>query len=437
MNERLFDKIMKTSRTFCGVTVRYVDVLFIFCIWICAFLIRSSLMPLLSGDFYYSFDIWMNEIRDGGLAYSLCYGSSDYPTAYMYLMALITKLTPDNLTGIKYLSFFFEYLASIAIFLIIYNKTKSLKKATLSMGLLLVSPTVILDSAIWCQCDIIYSCFILFAIYELFKDRSALCFLFLGVAFAFKLQTAFILPFIVIMWLKKYSVKIRHIFIIPIVYALFQVPAFFLGKSISDILSIYSDQTNMYPWGTLNYPNIYYFLDETINNNHHMTEISGSGLFLSFALLGIFAYYIYVTEFKMTKEISLYIALFTIALAIFTLPHMHDRYSFLVDILAIIIAVANPKRIYLACTYGLISVFTYMPFLIGVEVIELKYVAIANAIILVHVAYLLFKLIEENKCEPTVILAINEDTIDSIDINNNLDTENNSKEEDNENVEEE
>ena len=55
---------------------------------------------------------------------------------------------------------------------------------------------------IWCQCDIIYSAFILWGLYRLFQKDSRGCMIFVGIAFAFKQQTLFILPFLVILWLK-------------------------------------------------------------------------------------------------------------------------------------------------------------------------------------------------------------------------------------------
>ena len=124
---------------------------------------------------------------------------SNYSTSYMYLMCLVETVTDDWLTGLKMVSFVFDYAASVAVFLIVFHMTKSTRKSIVGMAFLLLSPTVIIDSAIWCQCDIIYSCFILYALYFILKKNSRMCMIMLGIAFSFKLQTVFVLPLIVIL----------------------------------------------------------------------------------------------------------------------------------------------------------------------------------------------------------------------------------------------
>ena len=67
--------------------------------------------------------------------------------------------------------------------------------------------------------------FILWGLYRLFQKDSRGCMFFVGIAFAFKQQTLFILPFLVILWLKEETVRFRDFVYLPLLYVLGAVPA--------------------------------------------------------------------------------------------------------------------------------------------------------------------------------------------------------------------
>lgn len=195
MEERVIDRLLFTEFQIGKIKFKAVDLIFIVCLFAFAFIIRWKLMPIESGDFQGFLENWMNQIREGGGFRSLGHQISNYTSPYMYLMCMVSYLTENNLYGLKLLSVFFDYLASIAMFLIVYQMTDSVRKSVLGMAALLLSPAVILDGAYWCQCDIIYTTFILYAFYCFLKDNSKWCMIFLGISFAFKLQALFIVPF--------------------------------------------------------------------------------------------------------------------------------------------------------------------------------------------------------------------------------------------------
>lgn len=397
MQKRPFDKLMNLELNINGIKLRYIDVLFMVAIAVTSYLLRIKLFPIKSGDFYGFLDPWMNQIRENGGFKSLSMEISDYTSPYMYLMCLATVLTPDNLLGIKCISLVFDYIAAFAVFFIVINLTSSIKKALFGFSFILLSPAVLLNSAYWGQCDIIYTALILWALYYLFKDNSFICFIFIGLSFSFKLQTTFIFPFLIIMWLKNKNAKLYHFLLVPPIYIVMQLPAFFFGRSFSDLMTIYFHQSEQYPWPTMKFPNVYYLICETLEQNHYMEEASGAGLLLCISLLGFFMYYIYTTNFKMTNEIALSIALFSVALTVYTLPHMHDRYGILVDLIAIVIATINPKKIFIAAIYSIISVLTYVPFLTGVYIVRLEAVALINGGLLIYLGYDLLRMINEQK----------------------------------------
>lgn len=218
----------------------------------------------------------------------------------------------------------------------------------------------------------------------------------IGIAFAFKQQTLFIVPFLLIMWLKGKTIRLRDFLWLPIVYVLGAVPAYLAGRDLKELLLIYFDQSGTYPWGTLEYPNIYALLGEAMPDLHHADEVSGAGIFMTIILLGCLAYYLYTRKIRMEAEMLVTLALFTAALTVYFLPHMHDRYGFLVDLLAIAYGLINVKKLPVMCGYFVLSILTFMPYLIAVHLVPIQYLALFALGLLIYVGYDLLGQIKKN-----------------------------------------
>ena len=392
----MLDKVLNKSIKIKSIEFKIVDILFVFGLWVIAFVLRYKLFPIESADYFGFLEDWMNQIKELGGFNSLGTKISNYTSPYMYLMCLVSG-ADNSLYALKMISVVFDYIASIAMFLIIYELTKNTKKSIIGMALVLLSPTVIIDGAWWCQCDIIYTSIILWALYCFIKDNSTKCFIFLGIAFAFKLQTIFIVPFLIIMWLKKRSIRILDALYVPFIYIIAQLPAWMFGRPFKDLMMIYFDQSNTYPWGTLEYPNLYALLDETIEHMHHMNEVTGAGTYVTILLLGMLAYYIYSKDIELTNDLIITLAMFSVSIIVYTLPHMHDRYGFLIDLLAIIYAVLRPKKLPVMMGFMLVSILTFMPYLLAVHIFDIRIVAVALLGLITYVGYDLYNLIKINE----------------------------------------
>lgn len=396
MEDRMIDKIMNKELAFGKMKFKVVDIAFILCIFAGAFLIRWKLMPVESADYTGFLRDWMQEIRMGGGWKSLSAKISNYTSPYMYIMTLLSYISTNDLYALKLVSVFFDYVAAIAVFKILYYMTASKEKAILGMTFLLLSPTVIMDGAYWCQCDIIYTSFLLYSFYYFLQDDGEKSVIFFAISFCFKLQSVFLMPFFIIMWLKKRSIKLCYYLYVPFIYIVSALPAWIAGRSFRDLMLIYFDQSGTYPWGTLNYPNIYALLGEVMPDMRHAAEVSGAGTLMLIMMLGCVAYYIYTRKIYLTNEIMVTLALFTVALTVYSLPHMHDRYGFLVDLFAIIYGVYRVRKLPVACGFILISLLSYMPYLIAVHIIPLQYMAIALLGLIIYVGYDLYRQIQKN-----------------------------------------
>lgn len=387
MNKRAFDRIMFQKVTIAGAQCRVVDIVFVACLLVLAFLMRISLLPFQSADYYGCLKVWMEEIRKNGGFRSMGVEISNYPPAYMYIMCLLSYISRNDLYALKLVSILFDYVAAFAMFLLVWRLSGNLRRAILGMTFLLFSPAVVINGAYWAQCDMIYAAFVLIALCCFFRGNSNRCLFFVGIAFAFKLQTVFILPFLLMMWAKRRTILLRHFLWLPVIYAVSAVPAALMGRNLRDVLLIYVQQTGTYPWGTMEYPNMYALLDEAMPNMHHAVELSGAGLWMMVMILGGIAYYVYTQRVRLTKQGIVSLALLTLCVVAYTMPHMHERYGILIDLIALLYAMLDTRKLPLYFGFSLISVVSFMPFLIGVDIVPIQYTAIALLGLILYVGY--------------------------------------------------
>lgn len=391
MKERRLDRVLNIETEIYGIKMKIVDIAFMICLFVLAFMIRWNLMPIESADYFGFLEEWMNTIRANGGFRSLSMEISNYTSPYMYIMTILSYISKNDLYALKLVSVFFDYFAAIAVFKILYHMTGSSRRAIFGMAVLLLSPTVIIDGAYWCQCDIIYTSFLLYSFYYFLKDNSRKSAVFFAFSFIFKLQSVFLLPFFIMMWLKKRTVLLRHYLYVPVIYVISVIPAWIAGRDLKDLMTIYLDQSGYYPWGTLNYPNIYALLGETMPDMRHADEVCKAGTVMTIMILGCIAYFLYTRKVQLTDELLVTLALFTVAVTVYSLPHMHDRYGFLIDLFAVIYGVQRVKKLPVACGFMLISLLTFMPYLIAVTIVPIQYMAIALLLLIVYVGYDLYR----------------------------------------------
>lgn len=391
MKDRPIDKFLSSKIKICDCEIKAIDFLFALVVIIIAIIARVTLEPILSPDYVGFLAEWMDEIRRVGWIKSWGQKISNYAPSYMYLMSFVSLLTKDTLLGLKWLSYSFDFAAAFIGFFIVLNETKSVKRALIGMTMFLFAPAVLIDSGVYCQCDIIYSTFILLGLYFLCKDRSRACMICMGVSLAFKLQMVFILPFLVIMWLKKRTVKLVDFLWIPAVYVVSIIPAAISGRNFFDLLGFYFWQADYYPWGTLNYPNIYIFFDETMDMMHYTDIVSSVGMFVCLIALGVMAYYLYLKNVDLDSELIFSIATVSVFVMVYLLPHMHERYGFLIDLLTIIVACINPKKIWIPCVAAIISILALMKYIYGYAVVDFKILAAVNTVFGMYLIYDLYR----------------------------------------------
>ncbi len=357
--------------------------LFLFLISVLAFLIRSAFFSVPSMDYLTCLKPWVEEFKAVGSFRAIAGDFYNYTPAYMYILYFISLLPCEPLLPIKLVSCLFDVVLAALGYRIIAKLTGSSVRAALAYGLILCLPTVAVNSGMWGQCDVIYVTCIIASLYLLYENKSNASMLLYGLAFAIKLQALFVFPFYLLMWVyKKY--KIEQFLYIPVMYILTCIPAALAGKSIKELLLIYVNQGNTEPWMlSWNWPNIYTLFGPT--NFYEVYKMAG--ILGTIAVLMLVVYYLAVRrechdEGEMLKEMLAFALLVP-----FTLPYMHERYGYLADILIVLYALVNPKKLYLAVLQILLSFMAYLGYLHGTSIVPQNYACFAMLFLIVELMW--------------------------------------------------
>lgn len=381
--------------------IRVLDILLFFLFTASAVFMRYALRNVVAGDYKMFFEPWVATLREAGggikgLAAEFEY--VDYTTPYLFILSCIS-ICPflNTLLLMKIVSIFFDFVAAFAVMAIVYDRKKSMTYGVIAYGVFLMAPTILTNGAMWAQCDIIFTSFILWSVYFLLKDKPVPAMAFYGVAFAFKLQTLFLAPLYVILWMKG-KVKLKHFLFLPLMYFIGIIPSLIAGKSLWELISVYFFQAN----GAMDiyalshkFPNVY----QLIGTDTFLFEYADAGIWLTLGALMLLLYTFARLEYELDHVMLLRMGMFLTMTVVFFLPHMHERYAILVDVLAIVYVFFDKKGFYVPIITLLCSFAGYTIYLAGTNIVPLYMYTILFLFLMADHGVFLYKKIRGGKEE--------------------------------------
>lgn len=317
---------------------------------------------------------WYDEISAGGIS-SLSNQVGDYNIPYQFLIYIMTLLPIKAIYAYKLLSVVFDYLLAIMVALIVYsdsdNKIKSIlnnEKFLVAYALVLINPLVFMNSSLWAQCDSIYTFFIIASVYAFLHDKYTIMWMLYGISISFKLQAIFVLPFILVLYVKEKKYSLLNILFIPLMLIVTSLPGIVMGRSFFAPFKIYLNQTNTYNAISWNYNSFWNcIIKDWPGINGDYSEYRKMAVLLTLALLGVIGGYV----IKSLKTMNTYRTIFMLHILVYTavlfLPDMHDRYGYVYEITGIMLLIMNRKLIFSGAGLILVSCMTYGSFLFGLE----------------------------------------------------------------------
>lgn len=324
-----------------------------------AFVIRALCFSYETLDYQDFLSRWVQYFRDNGGFAALSESVGNYNVPYLYFLALFSYIDVYDLYLIKLLSTLFDVLLAFAAMRMVGLFTRSRTRRLFTYFVVLFWPTVILNSAVWGQCDSIYVSLALLALYWSIDGRPVLGMAAIACSFAFKLQAVFIMPVFVLLLMAK-KVKLWHFLVFPAVYVLLMLPAVAAGRPFMDTITLYFDQMGSVGSG-LNYnsPSIFAFA-RNVTDEALAAKLGTCGAFA--LMLAVFAWFWWRRR-SITNWALLGGALILVVGIPFLLPHMHDRYFYAADILTLIFAASAPVYFLLPLLCEFASLLGYHAYL--------------------------------------------------------------------------
>lgn len=344
-----------------------------------AFVIRALCMSHVTLDYETFLSQWVKFYRENGGFAALGQKIGNYNLPYLYFLAFFSYIGINDLILIKALSVIFDVILAWAVMKLVGIFTRSHVKQLAGFFFALYLPTVVLNGAYWGQCDSIYSAFAVLAIYLALSGRGAAGMVCIAVSFAFKLQAVFIMPIFVVLLIGK-RVKLWHFILFPVTYVVLMLPAVFAGYPLKDTITLYFDQMGTVGGG-LNYnsSSIYAFANGVSNES----LASALGIFAAFMLMAAVFAWAWARRTHLNDWAILGCAVILCVGIPYLLPHMHERYFFVADILTLVLAAAAPEFIAMPILTQFASLLGYHAYLKQRYLLPMSYGAAALAVVLI------------------------------------------------------
>jgi len=332
---------------------------------------------------------WYNAIKDNGglLGLGKPVEGLNYSFTYQLLIALMTYLPIEPLYAYKILSCIFDYLLAGAVAYLVYDivENNKLEKTLLSFIMVSCSPVVLMDSAAWAQCDSIYTFWVVLSIIFLRKEKYIPAFIYYGVGFAFKFQSVFALPFFLFYYFYKRKFSVLHFGLIPVTMTVLALPSLVQGRTISEMIHIYTDNTSLHTSISNGFPTFWRLLNDGTGAEGY-TFLKYAAMALTVVILGSFMYMWIRNNINLNNVNIILIAFILTYSTIIFLPAMHERYGFIFEILAIVIVFIEIKTIPLLIGITCLSLTTYGVYLFNNTVNE-WFLAVINFVF--YVSYMI------------------------------------------------
>lgn len=308
--------------------------------------LRYVLLPFRSFDYIICLEQWFHELKDaGGILEGMRREIGDYNHLYRFLLSL-TTFAGNPLVAIKLLSIVFDYAGAAASAWLVYTALRqsgAAQKRAAAQGcvaalVVLYLPVVLMNSAVWAQCDFMYVSFLILCVVFLMKERYFPAFLCYGVAFSFKLQAIFLLPVLILLYVLTKRFPFTHFLLIPAMVLATGLPGIVArwpvsgARALLEPFLIYKEQVRGYHAFTLNFPNIYSFLtwevipDGRVESFFNYVRLAGT--MFALAVLGMALWYVLLKRPKLDARLLILLCVFCVDTCTLLLPVMHDRYAF-------------------------------------------------------------------------------------------------------------
>lgn len=382
--------MLSIEKKLLGFVQKHIAVLGIACLLLVSAVIRYFLLPYHSIDYVASLEVWYENFRSFGGWRALARDVGNYNMLYRTLMAALSYL-PNPLLAIKLPSVLFDYIGAGAAALLAHEVClqagrirPAARRAAAAAGIaVLFLPSVVMNGAMWAQCDMMYVTFLLLCTLFFYKEKYVLSFIWLGVAFSLKLQAVFLCPALLILYVVRKKFSALNFLWMPAMLEAFAIPSvvvtLILHGNVSEALrrpfDIYLRQGAEAHIAS-SYPNAATWFSgaastfEWNNGTYRFIECNiipffRTGMMLfCFGVLGIAAVRLISRRVQFGAHTTLLLFIFSFYTCLIFLPGMHERYGMAVLVLLVVHTAATGRLAPLTACMAATDTMIYIPFLL-------------------------------------------------------------------------
>lgn len=328
--------------------------LFVIAITVISAAVRISNVDARSVDYNVWLKPWYDEIVSKGGLPAVTEQIGDYNVPYQLLIALLSYLPIHPLTLYKGLSCMFDYLLAACAAWIVYDLSAEKIKAVFAYTLVLMLPSVLIDSSYWAQCDSIYCFFLLGMLLCILRQKHFLAFVMFSIAFQFKLQSIFVLPFLLYYYVCTQRFSIANFALVPLMSVII---CLLCGRKPFETFSIYLFQTGHWPELVYNFPSIWNLITDDY------AYFRTVALLLTISILGAGLLWMIHSKLKFDRQNIFNVLIWSVWTCLLFLPGLHDRYAYFLIILLAVTAVLNVKMAAYLLVCEIVILISYSRFM--------------------------------------------------------------------------
>jgi Gpi18-like mannosyltransferase len=345
---------------------------------VCGIGLRLAALPYATPDTAQYLLPWYDHAHAHGVA-ALREAFTNYTPAYSYLLLIATAFhgLAEPLALIKAISFAFELGCALVTYRLVALAHPGTLRPAIGLVAVWLAQSVLYNGALWGQADSLWAFFVLLSVHATCRGRPAWAILWFAVAFAIKAQAVFLAPFILVSVLRR-EVHWLWLAAVPAVYALFALPTLLMGRPMADVAAIYLQQAGTYRSLSLSAANLYLFVPDALYAEAVIAGLAAAaaaGLFYAIRLAG--------RARRFTVAQQLLAACLIVLLMPFLLPKMHDRYFYAFEVLAVALALVDPRFLIVAGAAQANALFSYFDF-DGRSGLGLPIAAVSNLLLAIH-----------------------------------------------------
>ena len=293
-------------------------------------LARLTFVRHVSPDFENYLAGWMGELSRLSFPEAMRRQIGEYNVLYQYLLFGAARLPVPALSAVKAVSFLGDALLCGGM-----ARLAGSRRAPAAFFASLLLPTVLLNGAMFAQCDSLYAACAVWGLALALEGRparSACCF---ALSLAFKLQALFLFPVLPVLWADG-KLRFRDIGAFALTLLVCALPALLGGKSPAAIVSYYTGQTGLYTGLTYNAPTLFGLME---TGGLDVYAYGRFGVLLALGAAALAAASGVGRAGKLPDAETVRLSLVTVLCVVFLLPRMHERYFYLAVCLAAVMAV--------------------------------------------------------------------------------------------------